>query len=261
MGQELESVDSVMVAYLQGLRKRHPAGSTQTASTGAKSQTTGSEDVRAKAPSTKELERAGIFRRFQDVTFESIEARGLPENPSILRNYGRVKDYAANLAEEVKKGNGLILAGDYGTMKTTMAIAILREWMAMGKFGMTVPMCSLIDNLFTMQEQERMNYEKRIRNTSLLILDDLGGENTDQGWVLAKVDSIITERYNKMLTTIITTNLPQSGLEKTYSGRILDRLKSTSYYLRFEGKSERKTLQKAQIVPFGQAGMNRGRES
>lgn len=215
------------------------------------------------APTLKELEKAGIFRRFADVTFASIEAKGLPNNPSIRRNYERVKEYADHLAEEVRKGNGLILAGNYGTMKTTMAVAILRKWMDMDHMGLMVPMCSLIDNLFTMQalnKEECARYEKRIRSIPLLILDDLGGENTDQSWIRSKVDSIITERYNKMLPTIITTNLGQGGLENAYSGRILDRLKSTSYYLRFDGESERLTLRKTRILPFCKAAAKQGKE-
>lgn len=66
-----------------------------------------------------------------------------------------------------------------------------------------------------------------------------GGENTDQSWVLAKVDSIITERYNKMLPIIVTTNLSKEELMGTYSGRIVDRLRNTSKYLAFHGASQR----------------------
>ena len=56
---------------------------------------------------------------------------------------------------------------------------------------------------------------------------------------MAKVDSIITERYNRMLPVIVTTNLTREKLGETYSGRILDRLKSTSKLLAFKGESER----------------------
>ena len=261
--QGMQDVDTVMTEYLAGLLKRHPAPteSTQTASTGAKSQTSGSENQQLKKLTEADLRRAGIYLRFYDVTFDSIEARGLPENPSILKNYGRVKEYASNLSTEIKQGNGMILAGNYGTMKTTMAIAVLRKWLSTGESGIFVPMCSLIDNLFSMCGEERRVYEKHIRDTRLLILDDLGGENTDQSWILSKVDSIITERYNKMLATIVTTNLTQSGLETTYSGRILDRLKSTGYYLRFDGESERKPLQWSQIVSLNSMRKRRGKES
>ena len=196
--------------------------------------------------SPEELEKRGILRRFQGVTFESIEARGLPKRQDIRTNFARAKEYAANIKANAKDGVGMILAGGYGTMKTTLAVAVLREWIDTGHGGILVPMVSLMDNLYTLRtlnREEMARYEERIRKTSLLVLDDLGGENTDQSWVLAKVDAIVTERYNRMLPTIVTTNLDKSELAKTYSGRIMDRLRSTSLYLSFGSGSQRETVQ------------------
>jgi DNA replication protein DnaC len=127
-----------------------------------------------------------------------------------------------------------------------MAIAILRQWLDTGHYGLIVPMCSLMDNLYTLRSTNReewAKYEFRLRSTPLLILDDLGGEETDKSWVSAKVDSIITERYNKMLPVIITTNLTQEELTGTYSGRVIDRLRNTSAYLTFDEKSQRRVMQ------------------
>ncbi len=197
------------------------------------------EEIKARA----NLKRAGIYRRFQWITFDAIEHCGLPQSENIRQNYGEVKNYARNLEDNLKNGYGLILSGTYGTMKTTIAVAVLRKWLDDGHSGLLVPMCSLIDNLYTMRalnKEEWARYEARIRSTPLLVLDDLGGENTDQSWVLSKVDSIITERYNKMLPIIITTNLSKDELMGTYSGRIVDRLRNTSKYLVFHGASQRR---------------------
>ena len=191
----------------------------------------------------EQLAYAGIKKRYQKVTFPAIERRGLPDDNCIRENYQRVKSYADQLEDNAKSGYGLILSGDYGTMKTTMAVATLRNWLESGHSGMIVPMCSLIDNLYTMRvlnREEFAKYEHRIRCTSLLVLDDLGGEDTDQKWVLAKVDSIITERYNEMLPTIITTNLTAEEMAGTYSGRVLDRMKNTAQRLVFNTGSQRR---------------------
>ena len=191
------------------------------------------------------LEAAGIQRRYQQVTFDSIAQKGLPTEMSIRTNYMTAKEYADNLSENIKNGIGLLMMGEYGTMKTTLAVAVLRKWLDEGHGGMIVPMCSLLDNLYTMRtlnREEWAKYEQRLRSIPLLILDDLGGENTDQSWVLSKVDSIITERYNKMLPVIATTNLSKSELMGTYSGRIMDRLRSTSKILVFKGHSQRESV-------------------
>lgn len=190
------------------------------------------------------LENAGIYRRYQGVTFEAIESKGINDG-SIADNYRKVKEYADHLEENIKNGYGLILAGGYGTMKTTMAVAVLRKWLDTGHYGLLVPMCSMMDNLYTMRSlnrEEWARYEYQLRSTPLLVLDDMGSENTDQSWVLAKVDSIITERYNKMLPVIVTTNLSKDELTSTYSLRIIDRLKNTSRYIAFNADSQRRHL-------------------
>lgn len=201
-------------------------------------------DAREREKHIEALERAGINKRYQGITFESIDRRGLPPDHDIRRNYKAVRAYAEDIKQNVKRGYGLILAGNYGTLKTTMAVAVLRHWLSVQQGGgLLVPMCSLVDNLFTMRalnREEWAKYEHRIRSTPLLVLDDLGSEDTDQGWVLSKVDSIITERYNKMLPIIVTTNLSKEELAGTYSGRIMDRLRNTSQCLVFTGSSQRK---------------------
>ena len=201
-------------------------------------------DAREREKCIHALELAGINKRYQGITFESIERRGLPPDYDIRRNYKAVRAYAEDIQQNVRRGYGLILAGNYGTLKTTMAVAVMRHWMSVQNGGcLMVPMCSLIDNLFTMRalsKEEWARYERRIRSTPLLVLDDLGGENIDQCWVLSKVDSIITERYNKMLPIIVTTNLSKEELAGTYSGRIMDRLRNTSQCLIFSGASQRK---------------------
>lgn len=212
-------------------------------------QTTAGESFRERAEREKtekelaeRMKRAMIPRRFQHASFQEIETRGLPQSENIRFNYGKVKHFVMNLQQNIENGYGLILAGSPGTMKTTMAVAVLREYVAKGGNGLFVPMPSLIDNLFSMRAQDKEEAQRfidRVHHTKLLVLDDLGGENFSQDWIMAKVDSIITNRYNDMLSTIVTTNFFKDDLAKTYAGRIMDRFKSTSKYLEFVGKSQR----------------------
>ncbi|MDU4960179.1 MAG: ATP-binding protein [Sporomusaceae bacterium] len=155
--------------------------------------------------------------------------------------YAQVREYADGLRENVEAGIGLILKGPVGTMKTSLAVAVLQRHIQQGGSGLFVPMASMLDNLFTMKERNReewLRYEERIRGTSILILDDLGAEY-HQEWVLSKVDSIITDRYNRMRPIIVTTNLSQAGLKGKYAERIIDRLKATSKVVNFKGESLR----------------------
>lgn len=192
------------------------------------------------------LEEAGIHKRYQHVTFDRIAAKGLPDVPDIRANYEAAKEYAAGLKDNIARGYGLILAGSVGTLKTTLAVAILRAQLDRGERGFMVPMCSMIDRLFTLRDgtdrTEYVNFENQLRNTPLLVLDDLGAEITGQNWVRSKTDSIISDRYARMLPMIITTNLSVGELANTYAGRIIDRLRSTSRVLIFTGKSQREAI-------------------
>lgn len=203
---------------------------------GPTSQTDGDKQDRIKL-----FEQRGIYRRYWDCSFEQIEQRGVPIQ--VRSEFAEVKAYAGNLKDNIRNGIGLILKGPVGTMKTSMAVAVLQKSLTEGFGGLFVPMASLLDNIFTLKAksvEEWANYEQRIRETGLLVLDDLGAEHTE-GWVKTKVDAIITERYNRQLPIIVTTNLGNKELNNTYAARVLDRLRSTAKMVAFRGESLRET--------------------
>ena len=187
----------------------------------------------------KVLERCGIHQRFRDSSFEQIEEIGVPK--SIQNPYIQVKEYAANLNDNIKDGRGLLLKGSVGTMKTTLAAAILHEHISLGGRGLFITMSGLLDNIFTLKANSKekwATFEQHVRDTPLLILDDLGAEYTE-GWVLTKVDAIIAERYNRCRSVIVTTNLSAEQLRGVYAERVIDRLRSTLKVVNFNGKSLR----------------------
>lgn len=188
----------------------------------------------------KELLQAGIFERFKNVSFQTIKV-----DDDIKENAEMIYRYAKKIDKYVAEGKGLILSGSYGTMKTTLAVCVLRKFIEQGGSGLFIPMCSIMDNLYSMRTrslEEWYRFETKLRETKLLVIDDLGGEDTSAPWVLPKVNSIITERYNRKKPIIITTNMTKNELVNTYSGRIIDRLKSTNFYIAFNAKSKRKGL-------------------
>lgn len=159
------------------------------------------------------------------------------------KEYSQIKAYAGHIRGNVEAGKGLILKGPVGTMKTSLAVAVLQKCIQDGGSGLFVPMASLLDNIFTLKErnkEEWLRYEDRIRNTGILVLDDLGAEY-HQDWVLSKVDAIISERYNRMRPIIATTNLSDGDLKGKYAERIIDRLRATAKVINFAGKSLRET--------------------
>jgi DNA replication protein DnaC len=187
------------------------------------------------------LEKRGVYKRYWYCTIGEIEKRGIPSQNQ--EQWQEVKNYTDKLKTNITDGIGLILKGPVGTMKTTMAVAVLRQQIDHGGSGYFVGMASMLDNIFTMQKrnmQEWLDYEDRLRNTPLLVLDDLGAEY-HQEWVLSKVDAIVSERYNRMKPIIITTNLSSEDLKGKYAERIIDRLRSASKVITFKGNSLRES--------------------
>lgn len=160
---------------------------------------------------------------------------------SLQESYFQVKEFANHLQTNLKDGRGLLLKGSVGTLKTSLAVAVLRKHLASSGNGRFMTLSSLLDNIFTLKAKSQdqwARYEQEIRETPLLVLDDLGAEYTE-GWVLTKVDAIISERYNRCRSVIITTNLSAEQLRGIYAERVIDRLRTTLKVINFKGQSQR----------------------
>ena len=185
------------------------------------------------------LERCGINKRFYGCSFANIEKEDIPA--SIREPYSQVKGYSRKIKENIEAGRGLLLKGSIGTMKTTLAVAVLLEYIARGGNGFFINMSGLLDNIFTSKARspgEWVKFEQRLKEIPLLVLDDLGAEHSE-GWVLTKVDAIIAERYNRCLPVIITTNMSTEQMREIYAERVIDRLRSTMQVVTFSGQSLR----------------------
>lgn len=182
----------------------------------------------------------GIHKRFQNVELETMNIAA--ENANAFEV---IKEYASNVVENLNQGLGLIIKGPVGTGKTTAAIAIMKEAVKYKKSPYFISMISLLDKLMSFRDQEeRYEFEQRIQNCPLLVLDDLGGEyigkNKDDSWMLKRIMSIIAERHQRSKSIIITTNLPIKELAERYDQRAIDRIRSTNQIITLLGESLRK---------------------
>lgn len=183
----------------------------------------------------------GIPRRYYDMDFEWLRKHGsFPKENS--EAYAVVKQYVDNLETNLKSGKGLILRGPAGTGKTSIAVSILKEVLALKRGCMMISMPSLLDIMLTLSKGDRvafLNYEQKLRNIPLLLLDDFGAEYSKSDWVVSKVESVIIDRYNRMKPIILTTNYSETWTEKNYSQRVYDRLRGEYAVAIFNGESHR----------------------
>lgn len=190
---------------------------------------------------SKAYDLAGIPKRYASMSFDWLREHGTfpTENKEA---YAIVKAYADNLKYNLDFGKGLILRGPAGTGKTSIAVSVLKRAIDMGKGGMMISMPNLLDNMLTLSKGDNvafMNYEQKLRNIPLLLLDDFGAEYSKSEWVSAKVESIIIDRYNRMKPIVLTTNYSDSWTKDHYSQRIYDRLRGEYEEAIFKGASHR----------------------
>ena len=170
----------------------------------------------------------GIPKRYYDMDFEWLRKHGsFPKENS--EAYAVVKQYVDNLEVNLKSGKGLILRGPAGTGKTSIAVSILKQAMALGKGCLMISMPNLLDNMLTLSKGDNVAY----------LSYDFGAEYSKSDWVASKVESVIIDRYNRMKPIILTTNYSETWTEENYSQRIYDRLRGEYEEAIFNGESHR----------------------
>lgn len=157
------------------------------------------------------------------------------------------REYADHFDSYEKRGVGVIFIGPVGTMKTSIAVGIAQDLLRKGRSVMFLPLAELFDNLVRMSKQkdntEFLSFESRLKETSLLILDDLGTEYPGD-WIRNKVDAIISHRYNRLKPICITTNLLPGEIASRYQERVYDRLKGSSLVISVAAESMRNSPKK-----------------
>jgi DNA replication protein DnaC len=164
-----------------------------------------------------ELRRLSNLDPFADKTFENFD----PDVPGVRRAYFRAVKYAE------KPEGWLILFGNYGSGKTHLAAAIANAAFQRHYKVLFAIVPDLLDHLrSTFGPSSDVEYDERfetIREVPLLVLDDLGTENTTP-WAREKLYQIINHRYNYSLPTVITSNRKPEDIEPRIFSRMCDRI-------------------------------------
>ena len=156
------------------------------------------------------MDRARIPKRYEHCDFESFStdvgqtpqhAKSLKE--AKLQTTGFVQNYPG--ASE----KGLLLMGPSGVGKTHLAVAALKELLRRGHQGIFCDYRELLKEIQAsynpQSESTEMKILEPIRNTEILILDDLGASKPS-AWVLDIIGLVLNARYNERRVTILTTN-------------------------------------------------------
>ena len=181
-------------------------------------------------------------KQFEQCTFKNFEV-----DESNKQYFNLAKRYVEKF-DEVKSNNlGLLLHGPTGTGKTYLAFCIANELLNRLVPVIAISSISLLNRLKETYKRYGSEGEIEIinslKNASLLILDDLGAENTTD-WAKEKIYEIIDSRYRDKKPIIITTNLSLEQLKEKMAGddgvyRTYDRIIEMCTPLEIKGKPRR----------------------
>lgn len=152
----------------------------------------------------EEARREAEARAFYD----RLEKSGVPKR--YLKAHHQL---AEGLAEKVESGGSLYVWGANGTLKTTLASAIMRRLVYHGKRCEMVNSVDLfirIQSTYGTPEREE-DVLKRYSTKPFLVIDDMGKEQ-QTSWTASRLYSIVNARYGSMLPTVITSNFRISEL-------------------------------------------------
>ena len=149
-----------------------------------------------------------------------------------------------------KKGKGLYLSGSFGSGKTYLIAALFNE---LAKNGVSSALVYYPELLRSLKSSFGSDYEEKfdfIKRVPLLLLDDIGAENTTS-WSRDEVlGPILQYRMEEELPTFFTSNLKidelesvlsitNSGVEKIKAKRIVERIKQLTVSLELISKNRR----------------------
>jgi len=166
----------------------------------------------------------GSLTRF---TFENLLPRGKSEDSANQEQFNRVFQAAKAFADNPE--GWLVMDGASGCGKTHLAAAIANQCIDSNRPVFYISTPDLLDHLrSTFNPNSEMPYDEffeQVRNTQLLILDDLGAQ-TSTPWAKEKLEQLLNHRFSNQLPMVIVSILPIDELEE----RIRTRLTTSDHY-------------------------------
>lgn len=194
------------------------------------------------AAASRELNEQSPMKlsRFEDFSLNYYSDTIIPQYKQssckiMTENYNFCKEYAEKFDGT---GSGIFMTGATGLGKTHLSLAIANRVIERGYsaiYGSVPELLRMLNNeQFGRSDKDTMSL---LTGCELLILDDLGAENTTE-YSLSLLYEIINARVNRSIPMIVSTNFNTKELKAQYNDRICSRLLSMDI-LEFVGSDNR----------------------
>jgi DNA replication protein DnaC len=139
----------------------------------------------------------------------------------------------------IKRGMGLMFLGPYGAGKTMIANLALKSFVQQGYTCFATTFAATIEMLTAgwRSADEKRRFQRRFVGSEVLLLDDVGRENTSLSETT--LDSILRTRVQYGRPTFLTSNLSLDEIGQGYGGAILSLLRENSILFNFTGEDFR----------------------
>lgn len=195
-------------------------------------------------PKDEKIKNLRIPARFADKSLKNYDT-----DAGDTEAFDAVNNWCANATKHLTEGMGLVLYGPTGVGKTHMAQGALVHVVSLNpRSGIFITSDRYVDMVYDEMRNDGELPEaysdpflmKYMRRTfDLLVLDGLGSERATTEFARNALISLIDNRYEEKLTTIITTALGPSDLGRIYGKRVLSLLQESCYFINVDGKDYR----------------------
>lgn len=166
-------------------------------------------------------------------------------DPDVLRwgqiLIGNAVANSRTAAIKLSQGPSLLMLGPTGTGKTYQAYGLIRA-LALSGLRFRWVLTTAADAYARMRPRHGADSEAEFAhmvNAGLLVIDDLGAAKTSE-WVEEVNYRLINRRYEQMLPTLITSNVPVAHLKAALGDRVTSRLAEMADRVILEGADRRR---------------------
>ncbi len=178
------------------------------------------------------MDGGGVPKLYRSFTFATWEAQPKADRAG-KEDARRVCEQFANgqLVIDGVERYGLVLSGGVGRGKTGLASCVLMERARRGENVLWVDFSKFIRRIrSTYHEDSVLSYEEVVgaaASVPFLLIDDMGDMDAVRSIsddLRRNVYDVISERYNELRPTLITTNLTAEQFRATFGDRVADRV-------------------------------------